>query len=97
MALKIHIPSHATIASHRVLLSYEGQPMTCYGCNATDHVYQICPKRLETAKGRRDEQTITWAHVARHGTQKTDNSETKNMNAPTNSNNEPKDGEHINP
>jgi len=95
MVLKIHIPSHATIATHRVLISYEGQPITCYGCNATDHMYQICPKRLETAKGRRNEQTITWAHVARHGTQKTDNGETKNMNAPTN-NNEPKDGEHIN-
>ena len=82
MALKKHIPSHATIASHRVLISYEGQSMTCYGCNATDHVYQICPKRLETAKGRRNEQTITWAHVTRHGTQKTDNGEIKNMNAP---------------
>jgi len=95
MALKKHIPSHATITSHRVLISYERPPVTCYGCNATDHVYQICPKRLETAKGRRNEQTVTWAHVARHGTQKTDNGETKNMNAPTN-NNEPKDGEHTN-
>ena len=68
--------------------------MTCYGCNATDHVFQICPKRLETTKGRRNEQTITWAHVARHGTQKTNNGETKNKNDPTN-NIEPKDGEHI--
>jgi hypothetical protein len=33
--------------------------------------------------------------VARHGTQKTDNGEIKNMNAPTN-NNEPEDGAHIN-
>jgi len=95
MALKKPIPSHATIASHRMLISYEGQPITCYGCNATDYVYQICPKRLETGKGRRNEQINTWAHVARHGTQKTDNGE-KKINAPTN-NNEPKNGEHINP
>ena len=94
MALKKPIPSHATIASHRMLISYEGQPITCYGCNATDYVYQICPKRLETGKGRRNEQINTWAHVARHGTQKTDNGE-KKINAPTN-NNEPKNGEHIN-
>jgi hypothetical protein len=38
MALK-HISSNATIASHRVLIAYEGQPMTCYGCNATELVY----------------------------------------------------------
>jgi hypothetical protein len=70
LALKKHILSHVIIASHRVLIAYEGQPMMCYGCNATDHVYQICPKRLEKTKGRRNEQTITWAHVERHGTQK---------------------------
>jgi hypothetical protein len=77
MTLKKHIPSHDTIASHRVLIAYQGQPITCYGCNATDHVYQICPKSLETGKGRRNEQTIAWAYVARHATQKTDNGETR--------------------
>jgi hypothetical protein len=94
VALKKHVPSHATIASHRALIAYEGQPMTCYGCNATDRVYQICPKRLETTKGRKNKQTITWAHVARHCTQKTDSGETKSKNDSTN-NNERKDGEHI--
>jgi hypothetical protein len=29
--LSQHIPSHLTVAGHRVLLSYEGQPATCYG------------------------------------------------------------------
>jgi hypothetical protein len=66
--------------------------MTCYGCNATDHVFQICPKGLDSQGTQ--ERTITWTHVARHGTQKTDNEETKTNNDPTNSN-EPKDGEHI--
>ena len=30
IALTKHIPSHMTIAGNRVLVSYEGQPTTCY-------------------------------------------------------------------
>jgi hypothetical protein len=30
---------------HRALLSYEGQPQTCYGCGATGHIYPGCPMR----------------------------------------------------
>jgi len=30
-----HIPSHIMIAGHRGLVSYEGQPTTCYGCGET--------------------------------------------------------------
>jgi hypothetical protein len=26
-----HVPSHMIIAGHRVLITYEGQPTTCYG------------------------------------------------------------------
>jgi hypothetical protein len=68
--------------------------MTCKGSNATDHVYQICPKRLETTKGRGKEQTITWEKKKKHDTPKTDNDEKNKMNAPTN-NNDLKDAEHI--
>jgi hypothetical protein len=32
IALKKHTPSHMTIAGNRVITSYEGQPLTCYGC-----------------------------------------------------------------
>ena len=35
MHLTRHLPSHMTIAGYRVLLSYEGQPPTCYGPIAT--------------------------------------------------------------
>ena len=95
MALRKHILSHAIIASHRVLISSEGQPITSYGCNATGHVYQVCPKRLEKGTGQRNEHTITWAHVTAHGTQRVDNGEAETMNdAPTNK--KPQAGEHIN-
>jgi len=40
-----HIPSHFTVAGTRVLLSYDGQPTTCYGCGETCHIFQSCPKR----------------------------------------------------
>jgi hypothetical protein len=30
---------------HRVLLSYDGQPTTCYGCGDTGHLYPSCPKQ----------------------------------------------------
>jgi hypothetical protein len=34
-----------TIASNRVVISYEGQPPTCYGCNGTGRQYQDFPSR----------------------------------------------------
>jgi RNA recognition motif-containing protein len=37
MNLKEHIPSYVTIANNRVLVSYDGQPPTCYGCSHTGH------------------------------------------------------------
>ena len=38
-----HLPSHMLIAGNRVLISYEGQPATCYGCGAIGHLHQVCP------------------------------------------------------
>jgi hypothetical protein len=40
-----HVPPHLTVAKHRILLSYEGQPATCYGCGEVGHMYQGCPTR----------------------------------------------------
>jgi len=43
LSLKQHIPSHMTIRSNKILISYEGQPPTCYGCKGTGHQYQNSP------------------------------------------------------
>ena len=40
-----HLPSHIIIAGNRVLISYEGQSATCYGCRAIGHLHQVCPMR----------------------------------------------------
>jgi len=45
MTLTQHIPSHLVIAEQRVLVSYDGQPTTCYGCGETGHMYPTCPRR----------------------------------------------------
>ena len=46
-----HIISHLTILGHRVLASYDGQPLTCFGCGDTGHLYQMCPRRRNTRGG----------------------------------------------
>ena len=33
------------MADHRVLVSYDVQPITCYGCNDTGHLYHACSMR----------------------------------------------------
>ena len=48
MNLVQHIPSHPIVARHRTLISYEGQPTTCFGCNEIGHLYQVCPHRRRT-------------------------------------------------
>jgi len=40
VTLPKHIPSHISAAGNRVLVSYDVQPMTCYGCDDTGHLYQ---------------------------------------------------------
>jgi hypothetical protein len=35
--LKNYVPSHLMITGHRVLISYDGQPSTCYNCKEQGH------------------------------------------------------------
>jgi hypothetical protein len=62
-----HIPSSITVEVHRALISYEGQPTTCYGCNEIKHLYQVCPhRRRERTEDKRAART-SCADVAAKG------------------------------
>lgn len=65
--LKKHIPSHMSIAANDVMISYDGQPPTCYRCNNTGHQQSDCPrkKRLEQRVVRREP---TWADIVSQAT-----------------------------
>jgi len=45
ITLTRHVLSHLTVAGHRVLLSYDGQPATCYVCGEADHMCSVCPRQ----------------------------------------------------
>jgi len=51
---KKHLPSHTIIAATRVLITYEGQPPTCYGCNERGHQFQEYPRRKQTQDKKAD-------------------------------------------
>jgi hypothetical protein len=61
--LKKHIPSNMSIAGNKVLISYENQPPTCYGCKSVGHQNQECPKH-RTINGPQNAQSHpTWADM----------------------------------
>ena len=68
ITLTKHIPSHMTIAGHRMLESHEGQPTTCYGCGETGHFYQVCPKTRRVRVAATKEPRVSWADIAASGT-----------------------------
>jgi hypothetical protein len=64
MDLKRYIPSHVQVADHSVPISYDGQPATCYRCNATGHRYVHCPSRQRATQRIDTMRTDTWAAIA---------------------------------
>ena len=68
--LKKHLPSHMIIANTRVLISYEGQPPTCYGCNEQGHQSQVCPRRKQPDTRQEETQNTSWADVVTQGTRR---------------------------
>jgi len=74
MKLAKHLPSQMNIAEHRALPSYDGQPVTCYGCGDSGHINQACPRRRGGGMLTSDSTPNTWTYVAakgaynRHGT-----------------------------
>jgi hypothetical protein len=67
IALAKHIPSHMTMAGNRVLVSYEGHPMTCHDCNETGHLYQVCPNRRKAGGTAPTAPSTLWADIAAKG------------------------------
>jgi hypothetical protein len=63
MNLETHVLSHLVIAGTRVLVSYEGQPVTCYNCNATGHKCMDCPHRRSHAPATPAPQATSWADL----------------------------------
>jgi hypothetical protein len=63
ITLTRHVPSHLTIAGHRVLLSYDGQPGTCYGCGEAGQMYSVCPSRQKTTAVRAIPKVTTFASI----------------------------------
>ena len=67
LQLKQHIPSHMLIVGQRVLITYERQPTTCYGCNEIGHQYGDCPHRKTAAPPQQPSHTESWAQILVNG------------------------------
>jgi hypothetical protein len=63
--LKSHIPSHPVIAGLRALISYEGQPSTCYGRNSVDHQYHDCQSRKIRETQQPQHYRSSWADIVK--------------------------------
>jgi hypothetical protein len=68
MTLKKHILSLITVAGYRALTSYDGQPQTCYGCDDTEHMYHVCPKRRGAKIMAPAPVDHTWANIVASST-----------------------------
>jgi hypothetical protein len=62
-SLKKHIPSNINIAGTKVIISYKGQPPTCFGCNEVDHLYIDCPRRKSRDVQRPQGTQLSWADI----------------------------------
>lgn len=77
MCLKKHIPSHLKISGHRALISYDGQPSTCFRCGDQDHQHSDCPKRLTQGTNKTTDNTNTWANIVKQNPVTTTSSQNK--------------------
>jgi hypothetical protein len=65
--LKTHVPSHLLILGQRVLVQYDGQPFTCFGCSEEGHQYSECPHRRTRVAPAPASGVMTWAEMVRTG------------------------------
>ena len=69
------------MASNRVLVSYEGQPPTCYGCNDIGHKYHECPRRRQMNNQQNTQSQLSWAEVVTPRTMHPQTGSAQNMTA----------------
>ena len=62
-----HLPSHLIIGGERAIVSYGGQPLSCYACGGTAHMRQTCPHRHSEEQVTPPTTDNTWAKVAATG------------------------------
>jgi len=62
-----HSPSNITIAGHKALVSYGGQPMTYYRCHETGRFHQACPMRQRTGAIGHTATATTWTDIPAQG------------------------------
>ena len=67
MTLAKHIPSSNSIPGHRVVVSYEGQPMMCYRCHETGRFHQACPMRRRAGEIGHTAVVTSWEDIAAQG------------------------------
>jgi len=82
-----HILSHMKIYGHRALISYEGQPMTCYRCSEQGHQINDCPRRKLQGSQQTSRDANSWAKMVKRGTEKAPsviNSDTNNVSLSSN-------------
>jgi hypothetical protein len=62
-----HLPSHLIIAGGRPIVSYEGQPVSCYACGGIGHMRQTRPHRHSDVHVAQPTSDNTWVKVAATG------------------------------
>jgi len=68
LQLKQHIQPHMLIVGQRVLITYEGQTITCYGCNEAGHQYGECPTEgQQPHPPQQPSHTDSWAQILING------------------------------
>jgi hypothetical protein len=70
ISIRKHIPSHMKIEGHRALISYEGEPTTCFRCNEQGHQISECPRRRMPGGQYTIHEGNSWANRVKHGSEK---------------------------
>jgi hypothetical protein len=65
-SIRKHIPSHIKIEGHRALITYEGQPTTCFRCNEQGHNINECPRQNNKGPLQSKTDENTWAQIVKN-------------------------------